>query len=265
MASRLLNVMEMLDIHSSGPLRLRRSARAAFTLAEVLVAMGVLAVGVASVAALNSQIVNTLRRGTTGSYASQLIQERMELFRRAAWTEITSNYPPATEDPNDANYDSDADDLGENYVDDVYPTEFPYSIEELDSLNPGLLTLMAIPAQSASQLPNVVERVTVEAYNASDQSLSIFDADGSTISLGPNDFGGTPIVVERQNGTVTKISHNSVLVLTTTVRLTLKVSWKGSDGVTRTKETVTLFTRGRRQVMKLQPNNSRTGRRFQHG
>lgn len=205
-------------------------------------AISVLGIGIASVAALNSQVVNTLRRGTSGSYASQLIQERMEQFRRAAWTEITSNYPPAPEDPSDVGYDADADEDGTVYVDDTFSSVFPYAIEELDSLVPGLLTLMAIPTQSASQLPNVVERVTVEAYNASTNPLTIFDADGSTITLGSYDVGGTPIVVERQNGAVTTISHNSVLVLTTTVRLTLKVSWMGTDGVTRTKEHVTLFT-----------------------
>ncbi|HJT80411.1 MAG TPA: type II secretion system protein [Chthoniobacterales bacterium] len=231
----------MVDIHTSGPLRLRPKP-AGFSLVEVMVAMGVLIVGISSVFVLNSQVVNTLRRGTSGSFASQLIQERMEQFRRAAWTEITSNYPPNEEDPADIGYDSDADDNGENYVDDVYPTEFPYDLEDLDSLSPGLKEVMAIVPASAAQLPNLKERVTVEAYNASNKDITIFDANGSSITLGPFDVGGTPIVVERENGVVTTVTHNAVMVLNTTVRLTLQVSWKGSDGITRTKESVTLFT-----------------------
>jgi len=217
-----------------------RASIAAFTLTEVMVAASVMALGIGSLVALNSQVINVMRRGVVGSFASQLIQERMEQFRRAAWTEITSNYPPAEEDPNDAGYDSDVD--GDVYVDDTYPTEFPYAIDELDSLNPGLLTLMATSPVSAAQLPNVVERVTVETYNAANNPITVFDADGSEITISPFDVGGTPIVVERANGAVTTISHNSVIVLNTTVRLTLRVSWKGTDGVTRTKEHVTLFT-----------------------
>lgn len=204
--------------------------------------MGVLLVGISSVFVLNSQVVNFLRRGTSGSFASQLIQERMEQFRRAAWTEITSNYPPKDDDPADAGYDSDTDPDVETYVDDVYPTDFPYDLEDLDSLSPGLKDLMAIAPASAAQLKDVKERVTVEAYNASNRNITIFDADGSTITLGPFDVGGIPIIVERENGVVTTLSHNAVAVLNSTVRLTLRVSWKGTDNIERTKETVTLFT-----------------------
>lgn len=224
------------------PRRSPRFRTAAFTVVEVLVAAGVLAIGIGSVVVLNSQIVRTLRRGAASSFASQLIQERMEQFRRAAWTEITSNYPPDLEDPNDAGYDSDIDPSEGTYVDDMYPTDFPYDLEDLDSLSPGLLELMGISTASAAQLRNVKERVTVEAYNASSNPLAIFDADGSTITIAPFQAGGTPIIVERQNGTATTISHNAVMVLNTTVRLTLTVSWQGMDNVTRTKETVTLFT-----------------------
>jgi len=236
----MLNTTVIVDIWPYSRKQSIRASVAAFTLTEVMVAASVMALGIGSLVALNSQVINVMRRGVVGSFASQLIQERMEQFRRAAWTEITSNYPPAEDDPSDDNYDVDADDGV--YVDDTYPTDFPYAIEELDSLNPGLLTLMGTSTISAAQLPNVVERVTVETYNASNNPLTIFDADGSEVTISSFDVGGTPIIVERKNGVATTISHNSVIVLNTTVRLTLKVSWTGTDGVTRTKEHVTLFT-----------------------
>jgi prepilin-type N-terminal cleavage/methylation domain-containing protein len=214
----------------------RRRRRGGFSLAELMVAVGVVAIGLGSIVAMNGWVTNALRRGNSASYASQLIQERMEQFRRAAWTDITSNYPPG--DANDAaDYDNDT-----NYIDDDYPSEFPYDIADIDSLEPGLMDLMAVPTSSASQLQNVVETVTVETYNASNSPLTIFDADGSNLTIQPFSVGGTPIIVQRANGVVTKVSHNAVIVLNTTVRMTLRVSWRGSDGRTRTKETVTLFT-----------------------
>jgi len=218
----------------------RRQRRcSAFTIAEVFIAAAILLIAISSVAVLNSQVIAQLRRGTSASFASQLIQERMEQFRRAAWTELTSNYPPDSTDPNDANYDGDSDG---SYVDDVYPTEFPYDLDDLDSVTMGLQEVLAVPTASAAQLPNVVERATVECYNASNNPLEIFDADGSTITIQPFTTGGTPIIVERANGVVTTLSSNVVAVLNTTIRLTFRVTWTGSDNVTRTKETVTLFT-----------------------
>ena len=217
--------------------------RAAFTILEIMVAAGVLAVAVSGVFALNSQVVNNLRRSTVSSYASQLIQERMEQFRRASWTELTSNYPPDDDDPADDGYDVDTED--DPYVEDTYPTEFPYDMDDVDALTPGLEALMATSTASAAQLGNVVETVRVETYNpSSTAALTVFtgNADGSTVDIGPRQVGGNPIVVERRNGAVTTVSHNPVLVLSTTVRLTLTVSWTGTDKVTRTKQTVTLFT-----------------------
>ena len=249
MALSVLIIMENVEPKSStpfSPLPLRRAGRKnlAFSLVEIMVAVGILAIALGSVFALNSQVMNSIRRGTKGSFASQLIQERMEQFRRASWTELTSSYPPEDEDPADAGYDSDIDaDNGETaYLDDTYPTEFPYDLAEVAALTPGLQDLMAVPAASAAQLPNVVERVTVQTYNASNSAINVFNSDGTTVALQPFDCGGTPIIVERSNGVVTATSHNPVAVLSTTVKLTMRVSWTGTDNVTRTKETVTLFT-----------------------
>lgn len=211
-----------------------------FSLVEVMVAAAVLAIGLGGIVAVNSQAVNTLRRGSTASFASQLIQERMEQFRRGSWTEITSNYPPADPDPGSAGYDDDTD--GDPYVDEFYPTDFPYSASELDSLTPGMLTLLAVPTASATQLPNAIETVKVEVYNAADTSWTGFDWNGDPLTLTPYTAGGRPIIVSREGGVVTQVSHNAVVVFATTARLTFTVTWKGSDGKTRTKETVTLFT-----------------------
>ncbi|PYJ10846.1 MAG: hypothetical protein DMF06_04640 [Verrucomicrobia bacterium] len=218
---------------------IKRRGLAAFSILEVMIASGVLVVALGSVFALNSLVMNYLRRGATASFASQLIQERMEQFRRASWTELTSNYPPNPDDPNDVGYDADDDGT---YVDDVYPTEFPYDIADLDSLTPGLKDVMAVAMGSAAQLPNLTERVTVECYNASNNPITIFDADGTQITIDPFEVGGTPIVVERSNGVVTTVSNNGMMVFNSTVRLNIAVSWKGTDNVTRKKETVTLFT-----------------------
>lgn len=212
---------------------------AAFTIAEVLASVTLLAIACGSLVALNGYAFTSLRRGVVASYASQLIQERMEQFRRAAWTEITCNYPPAEDDPEDV---EEPDPEAEPYYEDPYPTKFPYDAAELDALEPGMKTMMALGQGSAAQLADVKETVRVEAYNASNAPITIFEADGSTITIPPFSVGGTPILVDRQNGAVTVRSHNPVMVFNTTVRLTLTVSWRGTDNVTRTKETVTLFT-----------------------
>ena len=240
MALRLLSHTVIVVITS--PSRSRRARLAGFSIVEVIVATSIMAIALGSVFALNSQVINNIRRGTKSSFASQLIQERMEQFRRAAWTELTSTYPPEEEDPADAGYDSDSDDDGSSYLDDVYPTEFPYDLTEVAALAPGLQEVMAVPAASSAQLPNVVERVTVQTYNASENPIDVFNSDGTTVTLQKYECGGTPIIVQRTNGVVTTLSHNPVAVLSTTVRLTYRVSWTGTDNVTRTKETVTLFT-----------------------
>ncbi len=221
---------------------------AAFTIVEVMVAAGILAVALGSVFALNSQVVNSIRRGASASFASQMIQERMEQYRRAAWTELISNYPPLTEDPADANYDSDPDEDGTVYTDDPYSSEFKFDLTNLDATTPGLLDLMETATASSAQLPGVSETVKLETYNPSDDILLAYtgdvDADGNPVTVNVEKFktGGTPITVTRSNGAVTVDSFNPLLVLSSTVRLTMTVSWKGTDNVLRTKEFVTLFT-----------------------
>ncbi len=101
---------------------------------------------------------------------------------------------------------------------------------------------MAVPTASAAQLPNVVETVKVETYNGSDTTWTGFDWNGDPLVLAPFTAGGRAIEVKRENGLVTQVKHNALIVLATTARLTFTVSWKGTDGVTRTKESVTLFT-----------------------
>lgn len=226
----------------SGRSSQRRTA--AFSVMEVMLAAAILAIVAGSLFAFNSQVMNVMRRSTVSSYASQVIQERMEQFRRAAWTELTSNYPPLNADSDSTTYDGDSGDPDPTvYADDVYATDFPYDLSDLDSSVPGLLDVMSVSTMSAAQLPNVVERVTVECYNASSNPLDVFDADGTTIvTIQPFQVGATPIIVERRNGVVTTIQHNPVAVLNTTIRLTLNVQWTGTDNVTRTKEIVTLFT-----------------------
>ena len=103
---------------------------------------------------------------------------------------------------------------------------------------------------SAPQLPNVSETIKVETYNPSSDVIPAFtgdvDANGNpvTVNVQPYDVDAAHAinVTRATNGTVTVNSFNPLLVLSTTIRLTITVSWKGSDSVTRTKELVTLFT-----------------------
>jgi type II secretory pathway pseudopilin PulG len=230
-------------------LRLGRRCIAAFTIVEVMVAASIIAIALGSIFALNSQVTSYVRRGVTGSYASQFIQQRMEQFRRAAWTDLTSNYPPISDDPNDAGYDTDADETdGTVYTDDSYASDFPYDLTDLDASTPGLQDLLATIPTTASQLPNLVETVTVETYNASSDPGKAYtgdvDSDGNpvTVDVGAYSVGGKATIVHATNGTVTVDQFNPLLVLSTTIRLRINVAWKGSDGVTRIKETLTLFT-----------------------
>lgn len=224
------------------------NARRAFTIVELMVAAGILAIALGSIFALNSQVMNSIRRGTSASYASQLIQERMEQFRRAAWTELTSNYPPEADDPADAGYDSDADEDGTVYTDETYATEFPYDLTDLDDTTPGLQELMSVATASAAQLPNVTETVRIETYNPSSDTLKAYtgevdvNGDPVTVDVAQYETGGTPIIVRRQNGVLTVDQFNPLLVLSATVRLAITVDWKGTDNVMRKKEFVTLFT-----------------------
>ncbi len=79
-----------------------------FSLVELLCAVGVMAIGFTSVAAIYSHSVRTLRRSTVASFASQLIQERMEQFRRASWTDITCDYPPADDEPGNESFENES-------------------------------------------------------------------------------------------------------------------------------------------------------------
>lgn len=234
-----------------GRRRIAISGPAAFTILEVMIAAGILAIALGSVFALNTQVTNSVRRGVSGSYASQLIQERMEQFRRASWTDLTTNYPPVADDPADAGYDSDPPDTGDpTYVDDTYTSDFNYDLSDLGDTTAGLADLMSTPTASSVQLPNVTETVKVETYNPSSDILPAYtgDVDGLgnpvTVDLQPYQAGGTPIIVTRQaDGTVTTNSDfNKLLVLSTTIRMTITVTWRGTDNMTRTKEVVTLFT-----------------------
>ena len=125
-----------------------------------------------------------MRRSSSASYAAQLIQERMEQFRRIPWTEITSDYPPDEEDDTSVDYVTDED--GEPYVDDTYPTEFPYDLSDLDALVPGMVDVMATPTNSGAQLRDVVEKVTIESYNPKNTAMvDAYEWNGSLITIAP--------------------------------------------------------------------------------
>jgi hypothetical protein len=69
--------------------RLRPNKSAAFALAEVVVGMALIIVVLALLFTLNGQLLGLLRQGKHSTYATQLIAERVEQLRTAAWEAVT--------------------------------------------------------------------------------------------------------------------------------------------------------------------------------
>ena len=61
-----------------------------FTLVEVMVSVLLIAVGLGSIFAVNSESAHTLRAARQAAVASQILQQRIEVIRNRTWAEISS-------------------------------------------------------------------------------------------------------------------------------------------------------------------------------
>jgi hypothetical protein len=68
----------------------RRAAIAAFSLVENVLACAIVALGLAGTYTLNSQTMGVLRMAKEESFASQVLQQRIEHLRIANWQRISS-------------------------------------------------------------------------------------------------------------------------------------------------------------------------------
>lgn len=199
-----------------------RRSRSGFTLVELLITVGILGITSACTMVISGRSFNLLKSSNESTLATQCLQERMEQLRSVGWTTLTSpEIPDVDDDDNAADASDSAGDLTQEVLTDA--TEFPDDISDTADSDPGLLTLMATAVDSAKDLRQVVETVTVTKYPQ----------------------GSTAIKVRRNaDGTTTTLSHNADLVYDETVRVVLQVSWKStSSGRTRTMGAQSIITK----------------------
>jgi len=67
-----------------------RAAASAFALIESTVAMALLSLMLGVMFATNAHLLGLLKQGKQSSFATELIQERMEQLRTSVWTDVTT-------------------------------------------------------------------------------------------------------------------------------------------------------------------------------
>lgn len=67
----------------------RRSPREGFALIDAVIAIALVSVTLGCMSALNMHMLGTLRLGKESTYATELLQERVEQMRSALWDEVT--------------------------------------------------------------------------------------------------------------------------------------------------------------------------------
>lgn len=185
---------------------MRANLRAAFTLVELMVTIGVVSGAFVTLVALSGRFSNMLRSANDSTMVTQSLQERLEQIRSASWTSITSEEIPPTDTDvsSDDATDESADPSNEVLTD---PTLFPDDLTDADSSEPGLLTLLESATPSSAHINNLVEEVTVTKYPE----------------------GSTPIRIRRNaDGTLTTLSHNPDLVSEYMVRVVVRMTWTSS-------------------------------------
>jgi Tfp pilus assembly protein PilE len=82
--------------------RFQRSTHSGFTLAEVLIAVGVTALFGLAAFATNERLLVALKSQKESTAASMMLQERMESFRALAYSSIASNQSGGSQSPTTA-------------------------------------------------------------------------------------------------------------------------------------------------------------------
>lgn len=203
-----------------------------YTLIEVVVAAGVMTAFLSGVFAVTAHALTLLHSTKEAAAATQVLQQRMEQVRSAAWTEITSEYPPK-----ETNYlpPIDDDPLIPDDILEIFDTGLLNELTDgLDENVPGLAQLLKIkvPALNtlltAVGLPAVSERMTVTP------------------------FPHRPIepiqIVRDATGAVDVKSHNSQMVFEKLVRVDVRITWRDRKGVVHLREASTLVTPSPRQL-----------------
>lgn len=78
-------------LHVCRPFARSSRTAAGWALAEALVALGVLGIGIGGVVALNSRVLLQLRSTHQTALATHAVQERVDGIRRATWAQITDS------------------------------------------------------------------------------------------------------------------------------------------------------------------------------
>lgn len=197
-------------------------SRAAFTLAELMVTVGIVGITSASALVLGARTFNILKSSNDLTLASQCLQERMEQIRSSGWTTLTSAEIAEPDDDDTIEDELDTEgDLTTEVLDE--PTEFPDDIQDTEKSDPGLTPVMEKALTSAADLLDVVETVTVAKYPQP----------------------GTPIKIRRnKDGSVQVLSHEAELVYEDMVKVVLELSWKSrATAQTRTVVAQTVITK----------------------
>lgn len=131
---------------------------AGFTLVELAMSAAVLSIFATGLVAVVSRGFNVLRASQADSAAALALEQRVDQFARATWTEATCNYPPL----DDADPDDVADGASED-PDEPYTTDYDTEITDLDTA-PGVVELLSVQCDPLAGLNGVTETITIVPY-----------------------------------------------------------------------------------------------------
>jgi hypothetical protein len=181
------------------------SGNGAFTLAEVLVAIGVATLFGLAAFATNERLLMALKAQKEGTAASMMLQERMESFRALAYSDASSSQPGSS------------------------PCASPCASPVLTAAN--IVQTPTVSEAGLGTVNNLTEKVTVSGYLL---------APSGTSSTHTNQW-----VRNSSNPTGNQLDTNTSLATNyDLIKVDISLKWTSTDGRNRTRDLSAIFGKG---------------------
>jgi hypothetical protein len=181
------------------------SSNGAFTLAEVLVAIGVATLFGLAAFATNERLLIALKAQKESTAASMMLQERMEGFRALAYSDASSSQPGSS------------------------PCASPCASPVLTAAN--IVQIPTVSEAGLGTVNNLAEKVTVSGYLL---------APSGTPSTHTNQW-----MRNSSNPTGNQLDTNTSLATNyDLIKVDIELKWTGTDGRSRTRDLSAVFGKG---------------------
>jgi hypothetical protein len=181
------------------------SGNGAFTLAEVLVAIGVATLFGLAAFATNERLLIALKAQKESTAAGMMLQERMESFRALAYSDASSSQPGSS------------------------PCASPCASPVLTGAN--IVQTPTVSEAGLGTVNNLTEKVTVSGYLL---------APSGTASTHTNQW-----VRNSSNPTGNQLDTNTSLATNyDLIKVDISLNWTGTDGRSRTRDLSAVFGKG---------------------